>query len=169
MDDRAIHLKTVTDTPTQTAAASAELQCPLAPSKACQQALWCDDKVRQGQARLRALRESRAAGVQPGTESALQARAFAARADRTRLSCAPADRVSLQRSRSLHLHEQSATQASRAARYGTDRRRVLLHLRWLESLQALARARCWLLRNFLCPFLRSRNGNDRGANNGGQE
>lgn len=155
--------KTAMNTPAQAQAASAESRCPLASSKACRQSLWCHDKCRQAKDRARGLEETPVIHALPGSASSQRERAAAARLARATPSSSRVERGSLQRNRTSHPHAQPAIAPMRAVRYRLHLRLGIAHLRWLETLQALARIRCWLLRNCLCPFLRPRindDGND---------
>lgn len=128
-------------------------RCPLFSSKRCRQAPWCHDKVQEGQARRRVWQESQAA--QPPQDNALspRARAYAAKLARTSASCERGLAASPLRNPESPLRSHPASAAMPEAPCLTSRLLGPRYLRWLETLQALSRFRCWLLRNWLTPFL----------------
>lgn len=139
-----------TDTPARTVPANPESQCPLAPSTVCRQALWCHDKNRPERGRIAAGAESRAERALPGNGLSTRERVAAVKRDRASAFSSPAVSVSLAQSPRSRQRLPIASAASHAARSWLVRRLGLSHLRWLETLQALSRLRCWLLRSCLC-------------------
>lgn len=142
-----------TDADAQTQAASTVgVACPLASSKGCQRAQWCHDKNRLLQEQLRVRPETPAKRGRTSNDKQRQARAAALKQVRATPSSAPAGRESLPHSLPPLLRAQASSAPMHPLRYWLDQRRGIAHLRYLETLQALAQIRCWLLRNCIAPW-----------------
>jgi len=143
-----------TDAAVQTQAAStAGVACPLAASKGCQRAQWCHDKNRLLQEQLRERPEKPVIRRLNGNDKQRQVRAAALKQARATPSSALVEWESQQRSLPPRLRAQPSSTPIHPLHYWLDQRRGLAHLRYLETLQALAQIRCWLLRRCIAPWL----------------
>ena len=132
--------------------ARAQGACPLRPSKGCQQALWCLDKSRQVQAHLHDRREIAAANAHSGSEASTQRRAARILGNHATFSALRAERWSMRRNQESQHRGPASSEANPLHPVQQDRVQSPRALHRLEASQALAQARCWLLRSCVVPL-----------------
>lgn len=148
----ALKAGTGSDSGLQDRPATAPGACPLRPSKGCLQAQWCLDKSRLAQAHLHDRKENVAANARCGSEALQPQRAARILGSHATFSALRAETGSPKRNQEFQRRAPASSEANRPRPEQQDRVQSLQVLRRLEALQALAQARCWLLRSCVVPL-----------------